>query len=99
MHGGEQPVLLLQLDEFVRDVERCHHGNALGTKNATGVAYLSHLVIQVAGGDQQLVLLVLRADYGIFLAEEMDFDRRFCFVHYMGPSDCKVDFRLTQPKC
>jgi hypothetical protein len=33
------------------------------------------------------MLLVLRADNRIFLAKEVDFDRRFSFIHYLVAPD------------
>jgi len=94
--GSKQSVLLSQLNELVRYVQCSHYSYALGTENTACVPNLSHFVVQVACRDQKLMLLVLRADNWIFLAKEVDFDRRFNFIHYFsGPRCFKVCFRLV----
>lgn len=72
---------LLELEEFVSNVEGRHDGNPLGADNATPVPDFPSFLIQVAGCEKELMLFILGAGDRVLLAENLDLDRGIGFTH------------------
>ena len=81
-HGAARRAALAQ--QIVRDVERRHHGDALGARDLAGVADLAHPAIEERDGVEELGALGLLAGNLVIAAEQRDVERHRALARWRG---------------
>src|SRR5260370_9193890 len=82
--GGRLPASGPQ--PFVRDIERRHHGDALGARNLPRIADLAHPVVEKLYRLQQLVPLRLLARDPVLASENPYIEGHRTIVHQLSAS-------------